>query len=511
MQLGGMSSIAHVGMAGLLTVGAAMAGCGGGGASPPKPPLVDTLRETACRQSPYRNRPLLVGWLAHDRTDLQTDAEQNGVVAVSYQGCALKRLACHARKHRYKYTPSALTDDGDTIATMAQLYARIPVTLVNFEAALGRNESIRYAAAFVGAFSATDIKDTAKVEDLGLHGRECDAATHVISGYKVGAFEFEAQSARGIDASTDIGGAKAKGTASESASTRRAGGDLAVCLQMRKRLQQDLKYTEESPPLPCAAITELMLTPITRSPGDMALLEPHAFTMGSPENDERAPSNEKPEHTVTLMRGFWMDRTEVTAGAYEQCVRVGREAGGCAEPQSNPWTSITPTYHNSATLKDGACNYGKRPTHPMNCVNWAAAAAYCKWAGKRLPTEEEWEYAARGTTGRKYPWGMSRPAEQLLRWNYASVAGKVPGTEPVGSFSKGNTPEGLSDMVGNVSEWTASEWCEKYGDQRSCISEARAVRGGNWWSHDVEVSATARVGAYWGTESDGIGFRCVRP
>ena len=175
---------------------------------------------------------------------------------------------------------------------------------------------------------------------------------------------------------------------------------------------------------------------------------------------------------------FTIDRTEVTVAAYEACV----SAGAC-----------------SATDSGEFCNAGRpdRATHPVNCVDWHQASAYCAWAGKRLPTEQEWEYAARGDDARGFPWGNEEVGARAC-WNRWSSR---LGTCPVGSHPRGASPFGVLDMAGNVGEWTASEH----------EAGARVDRGGSW--HDalpVALRSVTRHGSA-PTDRDGdLGLRCAR-
>jgi serine/threonine-protein kinase len=134
------------------------------------------------------------------------------------------------------------------------------------------------------------------------------------------------------------------------------------------------------------------------------------------------------------------------------------------------------------------------PNRPVVNVSWYEAAAYCAWAGVRLPTDEEWERAARGAEGREYPWGNEEPDPN--RANYDE--GKVGAPTPVGLYPKGATPEGIMDMAGNVWEWTA-DWYD----------EDRSVRGGSWFDLSRGLRA-ARVRGRPVVRCDYVGFRCVR-
>ena len=206
------------------------------------------------------------------------------------------------------------------------------------------------------------------------------------------------------------------------------------------------------------------------------------FFMGCNEKvDKECGDDEKPLRMVSV-KAFFIDRTEVTVSAYAECVK----AGECSKPNTGTW-----------------CNWGERgrEKHPINCVDWNQASKFCAWKGKRLPTEAEWEKAARGTDGRKYPWGNQR-----VICNYAVVADCGGGTQLVGSKLAGASPYGALDMVGNVWEWTDS-----WGDESE--REHRVVRGGSWHNQ----SAVARVSyRNWYTpdtpdsRSYDVGFRCVR-
>ncbi|MCA9696820.1 MAG: SUMF1/EgtB/PvdO family nonheme iron enzyme [Myxococcales bacterium] len=154
-----------------------------------------------------------------------------------------------------------------------------------------------------------------------------------------------------------------------------------------------------------------------------------------------------PVHSVTLS-GFAMELTEVTVEAYQACV----DAGGC-----------------TAAGEGGDCNTGSagRDQHPVNCVTWQQAADYCGWKGRRLPTEAEWEYAARGDDGRVFPWGDTAAScayahmfETVMEMgDYGCMSGA---TAPVGSYPSGASPFGMLDMAGNVEEWVADWYDASY-------------------------------------------------
>lgn len=143
-------------------------------------------------------------------------------------------------------------------------------------------------------------------------------------------------------------------------------------------------------------------------------------------------------------------------------------------------------------------------------VSWADAQEYCRWAGKELPTEIQWEYAARGKENRKYPWGVSQP--DPTRANYGDHL-NMPSI--VGMHEDGATPEGIHDLAGNVYEWTRN-WFRPYplsesDAETSPVPPRRTVRGGSWHSRPSELRVTHRRGLFTETRDATVGFRCVVP
>jgi formylglycine-generating enzyme required for sulfatase activity len=240
----------------------------------------------------------------------------------------------------------------------------------------------------------------------------------------------------------------------------------------------------ETPRLPTATIWPTkMPTPVSppaeASVGDtwtrpedgmvMVYVPAGEFLMGSSDADVQADDDEKPQHTVYL-DAYWIDQTEVTNAQYRKCV----EAGTCRKPGC--WDNE---------------NYNV-PDQPVVCVSWDDAQAYAAWAGGRLPTEAEWEKAARGTDGRIYPWGNSAPG--CNRANYAGCVGR-PAT--VGSYLTGASPYGALDTAGNVWEWTSSlYWPYPYrSDDGREAPEAegwRVLRGGAFFFGDLIVRCAYR-------------------
>ena len=208
-------------------------------------------------------------------------------------------------------------------------------------------------------------------------------------------------------------------------------------------------------------------------------------------------TNELPLHTVTL-DAYYIDKYEVTNARYKACVA----AGGCTVPGSVDSSKRSP-YYGTSTYAD----------YPVLNVDWFQANAFCAWAGKRLPTEAEWEKAARGSSDtRKYPWGNSAP--DCTKTNYDSCVGD---TSRVGSYPSGASPYGVMDMAGNVDEWVQDWYDSSYysvspsnNPQGPETGMYRVLRGGSWSYGDGFMRSADRGGAGPVGWYDDVGFRCVR-
>ena len=214
------------------------------------------------------------------------------------------------------------------------------------------------------------------------------------------------------------------------------------------------------------------------------------FMMGS--SNPRAPRNERPAHAV-VVAPFWIDRTEVTVGAYRACV----DAGACARP---PRTSATCTFD------------GSDPDLPISCVHWRDADAYCHHASKRLPSESEWEYAARGPYQLGFPWGGVASCKDAVTLVVdQSAVPCLPHPARVGSHPTGASVFGALDMTGNVEEWVADWYAESVGSGPAPTSgSAHVLRGGSWLSPPTQARTTSRN---WGSALEAgpdVGFRCAR-
>lgn len=225
--------------------------------------------------------------------------------------------------------------------------------------------------------------------------------------------------------------------------------------------------------------------------GRMAHIPSATYRMGS----EQGEPDERPVHEVHLAP-FDMDLTEVTVAQYAECV----QAGGCkAAPVVIQFPGVTSA---DQQLYDSECNDNRadRQEHPENCVDWNMASAYCQWAGKRLPTEEEWEYAACGGNCNEALGGRGG-VENILRAEPWPFTTRVAMTWP-GVF-------GLYDMAGNAWEWTASAYCPY--DHPDCRDARRVIRGGSWSLVDyLFVRLSDRSPADPSNRVTNVGLRCVR-
>jgi serine/threonine-protein kinase len=232
------------------------------------------------------------------------------------------------------------------------------------------------------------------------------------------------------------------------------------------------------------------------------------FSMGGEIADPGVWEGDAPLHVV-YVDSFWIDQTEVTNGQYAQCVA----AGACMLPMTCDWGSPTYGQAGAAAL-------------PVVCVDWAAAWAYCVWAGGRLPTEAQWEKAVRGPAGRIYPWGDGFAGTRAnycdsqceLDWQDSEYDDGYTAVAPVGSYPGAASFYGALDMAGNVSEWVA-DWYQK--DYYAASPEAnpmgptagtfKVLRGGSWLSVPRALRTMTRDYAAPALRDDSVGFRCVMP
>lgn len=225
-------------------------------------------------------------------------------------------------------------------------------------------------------------------------------------------------------------------------------------------------------------------------PAGMALIPAGEFLMGM---DDGLP-DARPVHRLYLS-SYWIDQCGVTNGQYRDCVN----GGGCLPPKVREAFDDRQLVH-----------------HPVTNVTWTQARAYCQWAGKRLPTEAEWEKAARGIDGRRYPWGSSDEVIQKSRLKMTDGKVSANGVETVSMSSAVASPYGVSGMIGMVSEWVKDWYAEDFyrsspsrDPQGPLRGTFRVLRGGSWMERPLELRTSYRGWdemTYWGPT---LGFRCA--
>jgi len=234
-------------------------------------------------------------------------------------------------------------------------------------------------------------------------------------------------------------------------------------------------------------------TRIGKKPHEMIPIPAGKFIRGS---DHRLP-DEGPEYTAET-NAFWIDKYEVTNLQYKQFIYATNRK--------------SPNHFRNRTYPEGKVD------HPVVFVSWFDAYDYCKWAGKRLPTDVEWEKAARGTDGRNFPWGDDFDVNKVnspVRWASLHMEGD---TMPVGSFEAGKSPYGLYDMSGNVWEWTDSWYTQYPGNQWPSENYGelyKVLKGGSWWDcsfYQCGVSAPSFNRSYFkqNIKNSSFGFRCAK-
>jgi formylglycine-generating enzyme required for sulfatase activity len=252
----------------------------------------------------------------------------------------------------------------------------------------------------------------------------------------------------------------------------------------------------------------------------MAFIPGATFSMGSADDGE-TPTDETPQHRESV-GPFCLDATEVTVKAYAACRSCERA------PMTVEFEGLTP---NGRAVESRFCNGADREDHPVNCVDWHRAKAFCASLGKRLPTEQEWELAARGPEGRTFPWGEEAPSSDRLNACGAECRGVLlarlagggrtdypmmyptddaaPSTAPVAGHRAGASPQGVFDLAGNVWEWTESAYCP-YG-RSDCGDSRRVLRGGGWDTTErADVRAARRFPGAPTARGRSIGFRCAK-
>jgi formylglycine-generating enzyme required for sulfatase activity len=445
-----------------------LAACGGGNLASrlANAPEYAPKGQTKCGVAKSQAKPLIVEWPSAERMELESKIRQ-GIVAVKYIGCEMTVLDRCSVPAKYTYQGATRNQDKVEMKDEDDLYANLPVGAARLEGWLQHSGRLTVDMNLVGRFEAD--KKTVRADELQ---GDCAGATHFVYGVTVGAFDFYAGGQASVGADAGVGGFGGGGHSQAERETLTKAGDQAAC--------EKATTGDTAPPEGCGALIRIEVVPLGEAiagvapvpsppssgscPAGMASLPGGTFTMGG--------------HKVAP---FCLDVTEVTVDAYTQCVHSRL----CGADGLNPFPQ---------------CNYGVsgKGNHPINCLNWRQADAYCFAQGKRLPTAQEWELAARGENrGRAYPWGNTPPASQLC---WSGMQGRD-GTCAVGSFRGGDAPGGIQDLGGNVSEWTESL---DDGDRT-----ARVVCG-NSWRDNYEAQVACRQSENSNRLGTDLGFRCAR-
>lgn len=261
-------------------------------------------------------------------------------------------------------------------------------------------------------------------------------------------------------------------------------------------------------PLPTATLQTIKIS--SKDGMTQIYIPAGSFIMGG--LDVYRENDELPPHQVFL-DAFWMDQVEVTNGMYRLCV----QAGEC-RPPIEVRSDNRESYFGNPEFQD----------YPVVNVTWFDANAYCVWAERRLPTEAEWEYAARGNDKRNFPWGDEPPSEYTA--NFLNLIGD---TARVGSYAEGISPFGVFDMAGNVSEWVLDYYRMDYyaksppenptgPSESEALNVMRVIRGGSFQDEGYDLRASNRdyiegpnpkaqpnEDEFYGKSSAKIGFRCA--
>jgi formylglycine-generating enzyme required for sulfatase activity len=507
--------------------------------------------ETKCAMVRDHRRPLLVEWSAQDRASLEAQLKK-GLVVVRYEGCKMELLPNCRAPGSYGFFATTRKMERESIKNEDDLYAKLPIGALSLEGKLKSAGALTVDMLVVGTLESSH--PGAGRADLD---GDCTGASHVLTSFVVGAFDFYAgaEASAGFGASVPAMGASAAGSSKRERMAR--DGDPAACERAAPGL---------APPDGCGALLRVETTPIVDGtfvasahacppgskwdgqrcvaarPGEVITCPPGLVWTGAncvPNVDTTCPTgmhfeggrgcvaNDKPKPTGGAMvrippgrvvlgeradkktidiASFEIDVMEVTNADYKICVDDGKCPPPVAYPPGKYAPKDYPNYCNWET-KDGVAitPRAERLNHPVNCIDWDRAKAYCASVGKRLPTEGEWELAARGTDQRRFPWGAAAPSGHACTQSTSTC--------PVGSFPAGKGPFGTQDMAGNVAEWTATEICTTYKSPFSGIVSTPCsvvVRGGSFGDKPADMTTTQRPRYTATMSSTGFGVRCAR-
>ncbi len=494
-------------------------GCAPGSASSSlaSAPTMEQTGQATCKVKKSQLKPLVVEWSSTDRAALEARA-RDGLVVVRYLGCEMQVLPrCHTRQGGYHFVGVTKKTDRIAILDEDQLWANMPIGAAGLEATLQRSGQLDVSMTIVGQYESSLKQLT--VDDLD---GACEGATHVLASLTVGAFELSSVGKAKVGGGARIAGVGAGAESNSARETISSDGSLAAC--------DTSTPTDTEPPSGCGALVRIEALPFgertvrrplcpadTHWDGQECVREKVVTHVACPagshleaEGCVQTTAGTCPDDMVFVPAGSFtlasasgeatrlveigelcVDRTEVTAKDFLGCVKAGRcrmskycEVPELTDPRTNMPVQVPTTADNPKTLD-----------HPMNCVEWKDANAYCAFAGKRLPSEAEWVWAARsGPLARLYPWGDDPPA------GHACFQRARKGTCAAGSVTGDRTAQGLLDMAGNVREWTSS------------FSRTFPIaRGGSFYDKDpaaLSVAATPPLVKSHGRAQQG--FRCAK-
>jgi hypothetical protein len=507
------------------------------------PPEYRPANQAKCTIAQSHKRPLVIEWPAADRAALDAQSKK-GLVVVRYSGCTMELLPGCRAPGAYGYFPTTRKLQTETIKTEEDLYAKLPVGAVGLEGKLHSAGSLDVEMSVVGTYESSHPG----AGRADLQG-DCTGATHVLTSLTVGAFEFYAGGAASVGAALNAPGVGVSGSGAAKRERLAQDGVGESCAQGNPQ--------DTQPPPGCGALLRVETVPIVDGsfnaivhpcpPGSswdgsqcvrVTLGQEIACPAGmvwtgsncAPTVVTSCPTGthfeggrgcvpdvmptpagrpmiripggaflfgEGPKARKVTVTSFEMDVTEVTNADYQLCVDAGKCPPPVAYPPGKYAPRDYPNYCNWET-NDGATITARldRLEHPVNCIDRERARYYCEYVKKRLPSEEEWELAARGTDGRVFPWGAADPTGHAC-FNAQSTC-------KVGAYPNGKSPYGLLDMAGNVWEWTSSSQCGKH----ACPG---VLRGGAWGkASTAELRATSRLVFTETSTLSSFGVRCAR-
>lgn len=480
-----------------------------------RPPAYAPADQARCGVTRSHARPLIIEWPAHDRSTLEASIEGGHQrVAVRYAGCEMELLRCTA-PGAYSYQGVQPKRDDYVFSRSDELYAKIPLGAASLEAELERHGALRLDLTVVGRYESPHDRPLR----ADLHG-DCERATHVITALSVGAFRLSAAADAALRGGAEVYGAGAGAGSAAARGFERSDGDLQACAYARG----------DSPPERCRALLRVEVEAI-REPAEV---EAARASRSCPRGSTLvAGGRYRPSvGGVVALEDFCLDLTEVRVADYAACA----SRGPCsAAAESARWEGLD---GEELTKESTRCNAARRTRrkHPVNCVTWHQAEAYCRAAGGRLPTEAEWEWAARGgEQERTYAWGEQEPGPRLLnacgRECARSRATKTDdesdpklfdasdgdvATARVDAHRAGRGRDKVADLAGNVWEWTATQELSYASGEEDQIgwggpdTGRRATRGGGFASAtDEEVKTTARRLRDIKDRRPDLGFRCA--